>query len=71
MNGKPFRHPATTSGANLKSVIWVPDAALRALQPDETYGAAEILESLDEWDPVKWGLPKSVSAQRYTVYVRH
>ncbi len=37
-------------------VIWVPDENLRALDPHNDYGAAQILKSLEEWDPVAWGL---------------
>ncbi|ORX36614.1 HAD-like domain-containing protein [Kockovaella imperatae] len=44
------------------NVVWVPDPQLRALNPSETYGAKLILESLDQWDPVAWGLsPMKVS----------
>jgi hypothetical protein len=38
-------------------VIWIPDPQLRALAPDNDYGVAEILESLEEWDPASWGFP--------------
>ncbi|KAG8990926.1 hypothetical protein FRB90_001545 [Tulasnella sp. 427] len=37
--------------------IWVPDAKLRALAPNETYGADCILESLEQLRPEEWGLP--------------
>ncbi|OXG52602.1 hypothetical protein J010_01759 [Cryptococcus neoformans] len=39
------------------NVIWVPDAELLALNPEETYGAKEVLTHLEEWDPTRWGLP--------------
>ncbi|EIW70638.1 hypothetical protein TREMEDRAFT_28847 [Tremella mesenterica DSM 1558] len=39
------------------NVVWVPDSNLRALAPDETYGAAQILGSLEEFKPSQWGLP--------------
>ena len=38
------------------AVIWVPDPELRALNPEEDYGAAQVLKSLEEWDPAQWGL---------------
>lgn len=37
--------------------IWVPDEKLRALAPNETYGADCILESLEQFKPEDWGLP--------------
>ncbi|KAG9020736.1 hypothetical protein FS837_007922 [Tulasnella sp. UAMH 9824] len=37
--------------------IWVPDEKLRALAPNETYGADCILESLEQFKPEEWGLP--------------
>lgn len=43
------------------SVIWVPDENLRALAPDEDYGSAQVLLSLEEWDPVQWGLKEFAS----------
>lgn len=38
-------------------VIWVPHAEVKALNPEETYGAREILTHLEEWAPTKWNLP--------------
>ncbi|ORY33981.1 HAD-like domain-containing protein [Naematelia encephala] len=38
------------------NVIWVPDPELRALAPDNDYGAAQILNSLDEFKSEEWGL---------------
>lgn len=40
------------------NVIWVPDAGLRALNPKETYGAKVVVETLREFKPEQWGLPK-------------
>lgn len=39
------------------NVIWVPHAEVKALNPEETYGAREVLAHLEEWDPTKWNLP--------------
>lgn len=39
-------------------VVWVPDPRLRALDPDNTYGADQILPSLANFRPEEWGLPK-------------
>lgn len=39
------------------NVIWVPHAEVKALNPQETYGAREILTHLEEWAPTKWNLP--------------
>ncbi|OWZ39038.1 hypothetical protein J010_04158 [Cryptococcus neoformans] len=39
------------------NVIWVPHPEVRALNPEETYGAREVLAHLEEWDPTKWDLP--------------
>ncbi|KZO98780.1 HAD-like protein [Calocera viscosa TUFC12733] len=38
-------------------VIWIPDDRLRALDPENTYGADEILPSLTAFNPEEWGLP--------------
>ncbi|KAG8910522.1 hypothetical protein FRC01_006285 [Tulasnella sp. 417] len=37
--------------------IWVPDEKLRALEPNETYGADRVLQSLEHFKPEEWGLP--------------
>ena len=37
-------------------VIWVPDDSLRALDPNNDYGAKQVFKSLDQWDPTEWGL---------------
>jgi pseudouridine-5'-monophosphatase len=42
------------------NVVWVPDANLRALNPEQTYGATLIVGSLEELDPEAWGLPGMV-----------
>lgn len=39
-------------------VVWVPDPQLRALAPDNDYGAKQIIDTLEEWDLTEWGLPK-------------
>ncbi|KAL7419859.1 hypothetical protein Q5752_005775 [Cryptotrichosporon argae] len=38
------------------NVIWVPDPELLALDPGATYGASQVLGSLDEWNAHEWGL---------------
>jgi len=38
-------------------VVWVPDENLRALDPTNDYGSAQILTHLEEFDPIEWGLP--------------
>lgn len=39
------------------AVLWIPDEALRALNPREDYGATEVLSNLDDFKPEQWGLP--------------
>ncbi|KZT61983.1 HAD-like protein [Calocera cornea HHB12733] len=39
------------------NVVWVPDERLRALDPENTYGADQIIQSLEEFKPQEWGLP--------------
>ncbi|KAI9639778.1 HAD-like domain-containing protein [Dioszegia hungarica] len=61
--------PGVKSGvAAGMNVIWIPDPNLRALAPDEDYGAAQVLMSLEDWDPVQWGLKAfpSPSAASYS-----
>lgn len=41
----------------MATVIWVPDIGLSALHPGETFGAAQVLKSLEEFKPEQWGLP--------------
>ncbi|KAK1924228.1 HAD-like domain-containing protein [Papiliotrema laurentii] len=43
------------------NVVWVPDEQLRALAPHEDYGSAQVLRSLEEWDPTQWGLKAYLS----------
>ncbi|KAF8520482.1 HAD-like protein [Hysterangium stoloniferum] len=38
-------------------VVWVPDTSLTALNEGRNLGAHEILTSLEEFKPEKWGLP--------------
>jgi hypothetical protein len=38
-------------------VVWVPHPDLRKLYHDETFGSAEILDSLEDFEPESWGLP--------------
>lgn len=44
-------------GADVFTVIWIPDEGLRAIHPDEDFGAAQILKSLEDFQPEQWGLP--------------
>jgi hypothetical protein len=38
-------------------VVWVPHPDLWKMYPDETFGSAEILDSLEDFEPESWGLP--------------
>ncbi|TYJ57593.1 hypothetical protein B9479_001675 [Cryptococcus floricola] len=53
-DGTPGVLAGVAAGMN---VIWVPDPELLALNPEEKFGASEVLLHLEEWDPIKWGLP--------------
>lgn len=39
-------------------MIWIPDEGLRSVYPDQEFGAAQILSSLEEFKSEEWGLPK-------------
>jgi pseudouridine-5'-monophosphatase len=41
----------------LGTVIWVPDDSLRALAPEEDYGAVAVLRNLEHFRPEDYGLP--------------
>lgn len=39
------------------AVIWIPDASLKALDPDEMHGTSRCYERLEDFRPEEWGLP--------------
>jgi hypothetical protein len=39
-------------------VVWIPDEGLRIVYPDQTFGSAQLLTSLEEFKSEEWGLPR-------------
>lgn len=40
------------------NVVWVADAEVRAMSPQETHGARVVVASLSDFKLEQWGLPK-------------